>query len=99
LVTLCGNPEAVRTELSRGIREQARQGLRDEPGMAGDTIVWLAAERSEWLSGRYVSCAWDMEELIGMEEETAGGQAEIEDGVLKEVIRDDRPPSRDSNVL
>jgi hypothetical protein len=46
-----------------------------------------------------VSCAWDMEELVGMEEETAGGQAEIEDGVLKEVTCDDRPPSRDSNVL
>lgn len=69
LLTYCANPGSVRTELSRGIGEQARAGLRDEPGMAGDTIVWLAAERREWLGGRYVSCAWDMEELVGMEEE------------------------------
>lgn len=69
LLTFCVNPGSVRTELSRGIGEVARQGLRDEPGMAGDTIAWLASERKEWLGGRYVSCTWDMEELVGMEEE------------------------------
>ena len=69
LLTYCVNPGSVRTELSRGIGEAARQGLRDEPGMAGDTIAWLGAQRREWLGGRYVSCAWDMEELVGMEEE------------------------------
>ena len=73
LLTYCVNPGSVRTELSRGIGEQARAGLRDEPGMAGDTIVWLAAERREWLGGRYVSCAWDMEELVGMEGEIVRG--------------------------
>jgi hypothetical protein len=41
--------------------------------MAGDTIVWLAGERREWLGGRYVSCAWDMEELVGMEGEIVRG--------------------------
>lgn len=69
LLTFCVNPGSVRTELSRGIGEGARAGLRDQPGMAGNTIVWLAGERREWLGGRYVSCAWDMEELVGMEEE------------------------------
>jgi NAD(P)-dependent dehydrogenase (short-subunit alcohol dehydrogenase family) len=73
LVAFCVNPGAVRTELSRGIGEVAREGLRDEPGMAGDTIVWLAGERREWLGGRYVSCAWDMEELVGMEGEIVRG--------------------------
>lgn len=69
LLTFCVNPGSVRTELSRGIGEVASAGLRDEPGMAGDTIVWLASERRGWLGGRYVSCAWNMEELVGMEEE------------------------------
>lgn len=73
LVTYCVNPGAVRTELSRGIGEVAREGLRDEPSMAGDTIVWLAGERRGWLGGRYVSCAWDMEELVGMEGEIVRG--------------------------
>jgi len=69
LLTYCVNPGSIRTQLSVSIGEQARAGLRDQPGMAGDTIVWLAAERREWLGGRYVSCPWDMEELIAMEEE------------------------------
>jgi NAD(P)-dependent dehydrogenase (short-subunit alcohol dehydrogenase family) len=73
LLAFCVNPGAVRTELSRGIGEVAREGLRDEPSMAGDTIVWLAGERREWLGGRYVSCAWDMEELVGMEGEIVRG--------------------------
>ena len=73
MLTYCVNPGSVRTELSRGIGEAARQGLRDEPGMAGDTIAWLGAQRREWLGGRYVSCAWDMEELVGMEEEIVRG--------------------------
>lgn len=69
LLTYCVNPGSIRTQLSASIGEQARAGLRDQPSMAGDTIVWLAAERREWLGGRYVSCPWDMEELIAMEEE------------------------------
>ena len=69
LLTYCVNPGSIRTQLSVSIGEQARAGLRDQPSMAGDTIVWLAAERREWLGGRYVSCPWDMEELIAMEEE------------------------------
>lgn len=73
MLAFCVNPGAVRTELSRGIGEVAREGLRDEPSMAGDTIVWLAGERREWLGGRYVSCAWDMEELVGMEGEIVRG--------------------------
>lgn len=73
LVAFCVNPGAVRTELSRGIGEVAREGLRDEPSMAGNTIVWLVGERREWLGGRYVSCAWDMEELVGMEGEIVRG--------------------------
>ena len=73
LLAYCVNPGSVRTELSRGIGEVARQGLRDEPGMAGDTFVWLAARRRVWLGGRYVSCAWDMEELVGMEGDIVRG--------------------------
>jgi hypothetical protein len=41
--------------------------------VAGDTITWLAAERKEWLGGRYVSCPWDMEELLEKKEEIISG--------------------------
>ncbi|KAL2132719.1 hypothetical protein VTI74DRAFT_3457 [Chaetomium olivicolor] len=35
----------------------------------GDTVAWLAAERREWLGGRYVSCPWDMEDLLAKKDE------------------------------
>lgn len=72
LLTYCVNPGAIRTQLSSSIGEQARAGLRDEPSMAGDTIAWLASERREWLGGRYVSCPWDMGELMSKEDEIVG---------------------------
>jgi hypothetical protein len=37
--------------------------LIDTPELAADTLVWLSSQRREWLSGRFVSAAWDMEEL------------------------------------
>lgn len=39
--------------------------LPDSLDIASDTIAWLAAERREWLGGRYVKCPWVMEELLG----------------------------------
>ena len=41
----------------------------DTPELAGDSIVYLTSKRREWLAGRYVSCAWDMPELMGREHE------------------------------
>jgi hypothetical protein len=38
-----------------------------------DTIAWLAGERREWLGGRYVSCPWDMGELVSRKDEIVAG--------------------------
>ncbi|RWA03033.1 hypothetical protein EKO27_g12072, partial [Xylaria grammica] len=40
---------------------------------AGDSLVWLAAERRAWLSGRFVSVTWDMQELEQKREEIVAG--------------------------
>ncbi|GKZ25949.1 hypothetical protein AbraIFM66951_002060 [Aspergillus brasiliensis] len=65
LLTLCVNPGAIKTKISDGLLpEMVRNAFPDRPEIAGDTIAWLAAERREWLGGRYVSCPWDMEELM-----------------------------------
>ncbi|UPK93741.1 hypothetical protein LCI18_004676 [Fusarium solani-melongenae] len=64
LVTFCVNPGAIKTKITEGAPEIVRDALPDRPDIAGDTIAWLAAERREWLGGRYVSCPWDMEELM-----------------------------------
>jgi hypothetical protein len=41
--------------------------------MTGDTIAFLTQKRREWLAGRYLSCTWDMEELLNREEEIQKG--------------------------
>lgn len=70
LLTFCVNPGAIKTKISEDILPGAvRDAFPDRPDMAGDTIAWLAAERREWLGGRYVSCPWDMEELMKKKDE------------------------------
>ena len=32
-------------------------------------MTWLTRERRDWLSGRYLSVTWDVEELEKMKEE------------------------------
>lgn len=44
--------------------EKVHGVLIDTPQLAGDSIVWLTAQRRAWLKGRYVSCTWDMKELV-----------------------------------
>lgn len=45
----------------------------DTPELAGDFVVWLTKERREWLSGRYVSCCWDVRELEARKQEIVDG--------------------------
>lgn len=37
--------------------------LSDDPSLCGGFLTWLTKERREWLSGRYVAAAWDVDEL------------------------------------
>lgn len=41
--------------------------------MASDTLVFLTQEKRDWLAGRYVSCGWDMPELLSREKEIVEG--------------------------
>lgn len=63
------HPGAVPTELANNLPEEFRYVLQDTPELTGDSLVWLSKERRAWLSGRYVSCTWDMKELEEMREE------------------------------
>ncbi|PTB47053.1 uncharacterized protein TrAFT101_003507 [Trichoderma asperellum] len=69
LLAFCVNPGAIKTKITENAPEKMRDSLPDRPDIAGDTIAWLAAERREWLGGRYVSCPWDMEELMSKKDE------------------------------
>ncbi|KAK5658479.1 hypothetical protein OQA88_1868 [Cercophora sp. LCS_1] len=59
------HPGGVSTDLAQGLPEDFRKLLMDTPELAGDTMVWLTAEKRTWLNGRYISANWDMVELEG----------------------------------
>lgn len=63
------HPDAIRTELAAGLGEKLRFMLVSSAELAADGLVWLTAERREWLRGRFVSCMWDLEEFVGLREE------------------------------
>jgi NAD(P)-dependent dehydrogenase (short-subunit alcohol dehydrogenase family) len=73
LVCYCVNPGAIKTQITVNEPADLRDRLPHKVDVAGDTICWLASERREWLGGRYVSCPWDMEELMSRREEIVEG--------------------------
>jgi len=62
------HPGGVSTDLSQGLPDTFKKLLVDTPELAGDTLVWLTAEKRPWLNGRYVSANWDMVELEGLKD-------------------------------
>jgi NAD(P)-dependent dehydrogenase (short-subunit alcohol dehydrogenase family) len=64
------HPGAVPTEMVLlNLPPQFRHKAADKPELAGDSIVWLTQERREWLSGRYLSASWDLEEIMSRQDE------------------------------
>ena len=57
------HPGSTMTELAKPLKQEIAQFLIDKPELGGDTIVWLTAERREWLAGRFMNAQWDMQEL------------------------------------
>ena len=68
------HPGAVLTPQTRGHKGDVWDRLlSDDEGLAGAMCVWLSREKRGWLSGRYVSCNWDVGELEGMREGIVSG--------------------------
>jgi NAD(P)-dependent dehydrogenase (short-subunit alcohol dehydrogenase family) len=68
LLSIAAHPGGVMTDLAKTMPAASHHVLVDQPALAADTFVWLTAERRDWLASRYVSCTWDMEELVGMKD-------------------------------
>jgi hypothetical protein len=63
------HPGAVLTPQTQGHKGDVWDTLlSDDEGLAGAVCVWLSKEKREWLSGRYVSCNWDVGELESMKD-------------------------------
>ncbi|CCM03044.1 uncharacterized protein FIBRA_05162 [Fibroporia radiculosa] len=66
-------PGVILTDMAADFPEDLKHLIVDTPEIAAHTIVWLARERREWLSGRYVSSQWDVEELEAKRQEIVDG--------------------------
>ena len=64
LLSFSIHPGGVRTELASALPISSHRFLVDKAELAADTMVWLTEEKRDWLAGRYVSCNWDMRELL-----------------------------------
>ena len=73
IIPIAYDPGAVKTEMSDKLPKEANVVFDDTPELSGDTLVWLTKERRPWLSGRYVSCNWDMTELEAKKDEIVRG--------------------------
>ena len=51
-----------------GMAPEARAWAIDNVGLCGAFLLWLVKERREWLSGRYLSANWDVDELEAKKE-------------------------------
>ncbi|KAI1393927.1 NAD(P)-binding protein [Hypoxylon trugodes] len=69
LVSIALHPGGVKTELAAQMPPWMHAILVDEPQLPGDSAAWLASQNRSWLSGRYVSAQWDMEELDAKKDE------------------------------
>ncbi|KAK5114713.1 hypothetical protein LTR62_002287 [Meristemomyces frigidus] len=58
------HPGGVLTDLAKGMGKHMEKFLIDTPQLAADAMVWLTAERRDFLQGRYIACTWDMKELL-----------------------------------
>lgn len=63
LIAISIHPGGVKTDLALNMPPDRVDVLTDTPELPADTIVWLSRERRDWLSGRFVTVNWDMEEL------------------------------------
>lgn len=63
----------VYTTSSAGMHEDVLKHAVDAPDLCGAMYLWLARERPDWLSGRYLSAEWDIDDLKQKREEIVQG--------------------------
>ncbi|PNP75999.1 hypothetical protein FNYG_10557 [Fusarium nygamai] len=73
LIAISIHPGGIKTELALNMPPAMHSYLIDTVELAADTMVWLSRERRDWLSGRFITVKWDMEELENKREEILEG--------------------------
>ncbi|KAK6607131.1 short-chain dehydrogenase [Botrytis cinerea] len=67
------HPGSVPTDLAQGLPEDFKGLLIDTPQLPADTLTYLTSQRRGWLASRYLSCNWDMNEIMSREKEIVDG--------------------------
>lgn len=78
LVAIAVHPGNILTDIvgnGEGMNEELKAVFTETPRLCADSLVFLCGENRGWLSGRYVNCTWDLEELVSEEK-----KREIVDG-------------------
>ncbi|KAJ4324651.1 hypothetical protein N0V84_003775 [Fusarium piperis] len=74
LLVFSVHPGAIMSEMTKiAMPEHLFHIFQDSPALAAETISWLTEERRTWLQGRWLSCNWDMQELLSRREEIENG--------------------------
>ena len=76
LLAVAIHPGSVLTRMSaQHCPKEFQHYLDDEPGLCGAVCVWLSKQPRGmgWLSGRFVSANWDVEELVRRKAEVVEG--------------------------
>ena len=73
LVALAVHPGMIATDMSHKMPEDFKSLLVDTPEVAAHALTWLVRERRGWLAGRYISCQWDVDELLAKKQEIIDG--------------------------
>ncbi|KAF7904370.1 hypothetical protein EAF00_001704 [Botryotinia globosa] len=67
------HPGAVPTDMAKVLPENLHEILIDTPELPADTITFLTSQKRKWLAGRFISCNWDMAEIMSREKEIVDG--------------------------
>jgi NAD(P)-dependent dehydrogenase (short-subunit alcohol dehydrogenase family) len=73
ILAYCVHPGGVLTDMGQKMPKETHVLLGDKAEVAADTMCFLTTERREWLAGRYISCTWDMLELLSRKDEIVNG--------------------------
>ncbi|KAL8644182.1 MAG: hypothetical protein Q9226_007894 [Calogaya cf. arnoldii] len=70
LLAVAVHPGCVWTDTSKLAPDMFHQYLTDDAGLCGGFLVWLTMKEKDrlWLSGRFLSATWDVDELLQMKE-------------------------------
>lgn len=69
-------------KVEESLKEAGLGHLRDDISISGDFVVWSVSEEARFLSGRFVSATWDVEELKSKKEELEKNPAMFTVGLL-----------------